>query len=99
MAKKQKKIKVVKNSKKGFPKDLTKTAAEPKAQKGHDPRIPAVGTIITRQYKGEEIKVKVLETGFEFKDKIFKSISAAAVHIAGGPVSGYAFFKLGAKND
>ena len=98
MAKKQK-MKLVKSNKKGFPKDLTKAAAEPKARQAHDPRIPAAGSIITRQYKGEKIEIKVLETGFEFKDKIFKSISAAAVHIAGGPVSGYAFFKLGVKND
>jgi hypothetical protein len=60
----------------------------------HDPRIPAASTVITRKYKGEELKVKVLENGFEYKGKIFKSVSAVAVNIVGGPISGYVFFKL-----
>lgn len=96
MNKKQTKIKLIKTARKGFPKDMTaaatlETASGPKA---HDPRIPAIGTIITRKYKGEELKVRVLENGFEYKSRIFKSISAVAVHIVGGPVSGYVFFKL-----
>ena len=79
---------------------MTKAAeAQQKAVKTHDPRIPAVGSVITRKYKGEELQVKVLENGFEYKDQTFKSISALAVHIVGGPVSGYVFFKLGNKND
>jgi len=99
MKKKQTKIKVIKTAQKGFPKDMTAAAAETPAAKKvgtgtHDPRIPAVGSIITRKYKGEELKVKVLENSFEYKDQIFKSISAVAVHIVGGPVSGYVFFKL-----
>ena len=105
MNKKQTKIKVIKTTQKGFPKDLTKTTDEKakptvtvdKANKKHDPRIPAVGTVITRKYKGEELKIKVIENGFEYKSQIFKSISAVAVHIVGGPVSGYVFFKLGEK--
>lgn len=100
MKKKQTKIKVVKNAQKGFPKDLTKAGAPlEETVGGHDPRIPAVGTIITRKYKGEELKAKVLENGFDYKGQTFKSISALAVHIVGGPISGYLFFKLGAKND
>ena len=98
MKKKQTKIKVIKTAQKGFPIDMTAAAAgvaeaanEPQAR---DPRIPAVGSVITRKYKGEELKVKVLENGFEYKDRVFKSISAVAVHIVGGPVSGYVFFKL-----
>jgi hypothetical protein len=104
MAKKQTKIKVVKNTQKGFPKDLTKASAAATPQQeasannvNHDPRIPAQGSIITRKYKGEELKVKVLENGFEYKGQTFKSISGLAVDIVGGPVSGYAFFKLGVK--
>ena len=98
MKKKQTKIKVIKTAQKGFPIDMTSAAAgaaeaasEPKTR---DTRIPAVGSVITRKYKGEELKVKVLENGFEYKDRVFKSISAVAVHIVGGPVSGYVFFKL-----
>jgi len=99
MKKKQTKIKVIKSAQKGFPKDMTAAAvaAETTAVKEpqtRDPRIPAAGSVITRKYKGEELQVKVLENGFEYKEQIFKSISAVAVHIVGGPVSGYVFFKL-----
>jgi hypothetical protein len=103
MKKKQTKIKIIKMTQKGFPKDMTTAAAsaaaakEPKAPKAHDLRIPAAGAVITRKYKGEELKIKVLENGFEYKGQIFKSISAAAVHIVDGPISGYVFFKLGEK--
>jgi len=105
MKKKQTKIKVIKTTQKGLPKDLTKAVTEKvkpvvainKVNKEHDPRIPTAGTVITRKYKGEELKVKVLDSGFEYKGKTFKSISAVAVHIVGGPVSGYVFFKLGEK--
>ena len=101
MKKKQAKIKVIKTTQKGFPKDMTNAvaAATAAAKEGraHDTRIPVAGTVITRKYKGEELKVKVLDGGFEYKGKIFKSISAVAVHIVGGPVSGYVFFKLGEK--
>ena len=53
---------------------------------------------MTRKYKGQEIKVKVLEKGFEYKGKTYKSISSLAVAIVGCPISGYVFFKLGNKN-
>lgn len=57
-------------------------------------RLPIAGSVITRKYKGREIKVKVLEKGFEYEDKYFKTLSAVAVYITGNHVSGYAFFKL-----
>ena len=100
MKKKQTKIKVIKTHQKGLPKDLTKAAIEKQTttvDTAHDPRIPVAGTVITRKYKGEDLKIKVLENGFEYKGQTFKSISAVAVHIVGGPVSGYVFFKLGDK--
>ena len=103
---KKKTLKIVKPQK-GLPKDLTKKAVEPigarekvvpakvdKVAKPRDNRIPPVGTIITKNYKGETLEVKVLENGFEYKGQVFKSISALAVHIVGTPISGYVFFKL-----
>ncbi|MCL2888472.1 MAG: DUF2924 domain-containing protein [Elusimicrobia bacterium] len=93
MKKKQTKIKVIKTEQKGLPIDMT-TAAYQDTARAHDPRIPKPGSVITRKYKGEILEVKVLENGFEYKGQTFKSISAVAVHIVGGPVSGYVFFKL-----
>ena len=62
-----------------------------------DCRLPAVGSIIARTYKGRQITVKVLKEGLEYQGKIYKSISGLAVSILGYPISGYVFFKLGDK--
>lgn len=59
-----------------------------------DYRLPAVGTIIKRQYKGQHIEVKVLENGFEYEGKVFKSISRVAMTIVKRQISGYVFFGL-----
>lgn len=62
-----------------------------------DCRLPAVGSIIARTYKGRQINVKVLKEGLEYQGKIYKSIFGLAVSIVGYPISGYVFFKLGDK--
>lgn len=72
-----------------------KATSEQYAQR--DCRLPAVGSIIARTYKGRQINVKVLKEGLEYQGKIYKSISGLAVSILGYPISGYVFFKLGDK--
>ena len=57
-------------------------------------RLPAVGAVITKTYCGKSIEVKVLETGFEYQGKIYKSISSVAMEIVKRPISGYVFFGL-----
>ena len=66
-------------------------APEPKER---DSRLPAVGTVITKTYHGQTIEVKVLENGFEYQGKIYKSISRVAMEIVKRPISGYVFFGL-----
>lgn len=59
-----------------------------------DNRLPALGSIITKTYRGKTIEVKVLENGFEYEGKVFKSISRVAMTILKRPISGYVFFGL-----
>lgn len=59
-----------------------------------DNRLPAPGSIITKTYRGKTIEVKVLENGFEYEGKVFKSISCVAMTIAKRQISGYVFFGL-----
>ena len=59
-----------------------------------DNRLPAPGNIITKTYRGKTIEVKVLENGFEYEGKVFKSISRVAMTIVKHPISGYVFFGL-----
>lgn len=61
---------------------------------GKDKRIPIPGTAITKDYKGSNYKVKVLETGFEYNGKIYKTLSAIAKEITGAHWNGYLFFNL-----
>ncbi|MDD5135497.1 MAG: DUF2924 domain-containing protein [Phycisphaerae bacterium] len=57
-----------------------------------DKRLPIPGTVIQKRYKGQEYLVKVLEKGFEYKDKFYKSLSAVAYEITGAHWNGYSFF-------
>jgi len=59
-----------------------------------DNRLPIPGSTITKTYKGNDIQVKVLEKGFEYKGKVCKSLSAIAKEITGNHWNGYIFFGL-----
>ena len=67
--------------------------AEP-TPKERDGRLPAVGAVITKTYRGKRIEVKMLENGFEYEGKTYKSISRVAMDIVKCPISGYVFFGL-----
>ena len=61
-----------------------------------DPRIPPVGTILHRPYKGFDLKVLVTEDGFLWANRTYRSISALAKAMTGHrTINGYAFFGLG----
>lgn len=62
--------------------------------KPKDLRIPPEGSIISKTYRGQQIEVKVLENGFEYKGKVHKSISRVAMTITKRQISGYVFFGL-----
>lgn len=59
-----------------------------------DNRLPVPGSIITKTYRGKTIEVKVLDNGFEYDGKVFKSISRVAMTIVKRQISGYVFFGL-----
>ena len=59
-----------------------------------DKRLPIPGTVITKEYKNAKYQVKVLEKGFEYNGKIFKTLSAIAQDITRSHWNGYLFFNL-----
>ena len=59
-----------------------------------DKRLPIPGTMITKEYKGANYQVKVLEKGFEYNGNIYKTLSAIAKEITGAHWNGYLFFNL-----
>lgn len=61
------------------------------------PGRPLPGTLITRVYKGVELRVRVLADGFEYEGEYYKSLSAVAKKVTGSHWSGNKFFKLNSK--
>ena len=59
-----------------------------------DPRIPAPGNMLVRDYKGRRIHVLVAESGFEYDGEVYGSLSAVAKAVTGSHINGYRFFKL-----
>lgn len=56
--------------------------------------LPMPGALLTRDYKGRRIVVRVLERGFEFEGEVFKSLSAMAKAITGTHWNGPLFFGI-----
>ena len=59
-----------------------------------DPRLPAVGTVLTRTYKGGVVRVKVQPDGFEYAGDRYASLSAVARAVTGTHTNGFLFFRL-----
>ena len=62
-----------------------------------DSRLPAVGSVLKRQYQDRRIAVKILEEGFEYEGKTYDSLSSIASMVAGTRWNGFAFFGLNKK--
>ena len=59
-----------------------------------DKRIPPQGTVMNREFKGESHAVKVVDKGFEYNGRLYKSLSAVARAITGQHWNGFMFFNL-----
>ena len=59
-----------------------------------DKRLPIPGSVIHKKYKDQDIHVKVLDKGFEYKDRYYKSLTAIAFELTGAHWNGFAFFSL-----
>ena len=70
------------------------TAAKAPPSRDRDPRLPKPGAILTRTFKGKEIKVEVLDAGFAYDGKTWRSLSAIAKEVSGTSWNGYLFFGL-----
>jgi len=59
-----------------------------------DPRVPDAGTWLTREFQGQNVSVEVLERGFRYQEREYKSLSAIARQVTGVQWNGYEFFRL-----
>lgn len=65
-----------------------------KCSVSRDRRLPIPGTVITKEYKGINIQVKILDKGFEYNGKVYKSLTAIAKEVTGSHWNGYLFFNI-----
>ena len=59
-----------------------------------DPRLPAPGTRLCRQFHGQSVSAEVLEKGFRYQERVYRSLSAVAREVTGVQWNGFAFFAL-----
>lgn len=59
-----------------------------------DIRLPQRGDVLSRSYKGQQITVRVLESGFEYEGRRFRSLSAIAKSVTGAQWNGLLFFGI-----
>ena len=59
-----------------------------------DPRNPVIGTRLVREWDGTEHVITVLNDGFDWQGRRYKSLSAIARDITGTRWNGYRFFGL-----
>ena len=64
-----------------------------------DDRLPMPGTVLTREYKGVTVEVRVLPDGFDYQGEVYRSLSAVAKAVTGTHWNGYHFFHLGKKGN
>lgn len=62
---------------------------------GRDSRLPLPGTTLVRAYRGKTLRVTVLEDGFEYEGKPYRSLTAVAKKVTGSHWNGMLFFGLG----
>ena len=74
----------------GFAAQLETVSAAPR----RDPRLPSPGSTLVRRYKGQDIRVTVLDDGFEWDGRRFDSLSEVALAVTGSKWNGWLFFGL-----
>jgi len=70
------------------------TAPSDAKKRRHDSRVPAVGTVLRREWKGRTVLVEVLESGFRYESRQYGSLSNIAAEVTGTRWNGFAFFGL-----
>ena len=81
----------------GAPRKAKAVGSAPARLAAPDKRLPMPGTILVRHYAGQTLQVMVLEQGFEYDGRIYKSLTAVARRITGKHWNGFHFFGLNKK--
>ncbi len=78
--------------------DAARTTAPPAAVPPfRDARLPPIGSVLVRKYRGQTLQVRVRADGFEFEGDVHPSLSAVAKAITGSHCNGFLFFQMTGK--
>jgi hypothetical protein len=77
----------------GTPQQVLQPTLRSRREPGRDERLPQPGSILRREFKGQIVVVQVLEHGFQYQDRFYKSLSAIARQVTGTHWNGYTFFQ------
>jgi hypothetical protein len=66
----------------------------PRPRPERDHRLPPPGTTISRMFRGRTISVTVLEKGFEYGGRPYRSLTSIARETTGTNWNGFSFFNL-----
>lgn len=72
----------------------TAGGSAPLRRERSDPRLPPMGSVLTREYKGHTLAVTVAAGGFIYEGERYASLSAVAKAITGSHMNGFRFFGL-----
>ncbi len=75
-------------------RDIHRRAEERKQRLRNSPTLPIRGAVLIREHDGVRHEVTILDHGFEYAGKRWRSLSAIATHITGTKWNGHAFFGL-----
>jgi hypothetical protein len=76
----------------GAPQQVLQLTLKSRRKSGRDERLPEPGSLLQREFKGQMVVVQVLEDGFQYQDRFYRSLSAIARQVTGTHWNGYAFF-------
>jgi len=79
-----------------LPSEQEPPAEEP-VKEQRDERLPEPGTVLVREFQGASHEVTVLERGFLYQGKTYRSLSSIARAITGTAWNGYRFFSQALK--
>lgn len=85
-------VRMLKDAQSEVPTEAGSSVTLKRIKLSRDPRLPMPGTILTKEYDGKRIDVRVLENGFEYNNQQYRSLSAIAREITGTSWNGFVFF-------
>jgi hypothetical protein len=69
--------------------------SRPAPRTRRDPRLPVPGSVISKSYKGRELRIIVRDDGYEFDGTMHESLTAIAKQVTGSKhINGRLFFGL-----